>query len=126
MTRQRKAYLAKRRANFPNAYDRELADPVKAAARKARDVAFRKKTRAWLAKYKIDRGCVDCGFKAHFAALQLDHCGEKSADIADCRSSVKRLLREIEDGKCEVRCANCHSIKTWREKNGMMAEKPPC
>ena len=25
-------------------------------------------------------------------------------------------IEEINRGKCVVRCANCHSVKTWREK----------
>lgn len=74
------------------------------------------KVRTWLASYKLDRGCIDCGFKEHFAALQLDHTGPKSIEIADARSSIDRLQLEIASGKCVVRCANCHSIKTWNDK----------
>jgi hypothetical protein len=79
----------------------------------------RRKVRKWLADYKMSRGCIDCGYRGHFAALQLDHEGEKSAEIANCRSSVARLQEEIEKGKCVVRCAVCHSVKTWAEKNGV-------
>lgn len=76
----------------------------------------KKSVRQWLAEYKLKHGCVDCGYKEHSAALQLDHEGPKTAEIANCRSSVKRLLAEIESGQCKVRCANCHSIKTWERK----------
>lgn len=57
--------------------------------------------------------CVDCGERYHLAAMQFDHVrGEKVLPIARMKSySVERLLAEIE--KCEVRCANCHAIKTW-------------
>lgn len=72
--------------------------------------------RAWLADYKMSKGCADCGYAEHPAALQLDHEGEKSIEIADARTSVARLLREIESGQCVVRCANCHSVKTWERK----------
>lgn len=44
--------------------------------------------------------------------LQLDHTGPKSMSIADARSSIRRLKDEIERGKCVVRCANCHAVKT--------------
>lgn len=77
---------------------------------------YRNKTREWLAAYKIENGCVDCGYKEHSAALQLDHEGKKSIEIADARSSIKRLQQEILAGNCKVRCANCHSIKTWERK----------
>jgi hypothetical protein len=76
-------------------------------------------TRKWLADYKLSRGCVDCGFGSHPAALQLDHEGEKSAEISSLRSSIVKMSKEIEAGKCIVRCANCHSIKTWAEKNNV-------
>lgn len=79
----------------------------------------KRKVRQWLADYKIERGCIDCGFSTHFAALQLDHTGPKTASISELRSSIKRMQEEIEKGKCVVRCANCHSIKTWCDKNGV-------
>lgn len=73
--------------------------------------------REWLSNYKLERGCKDCGYNQFACALQLDHEGVKSIAIADARSSIKRLKEEIEKGKCVVRCANCHSVKTWRDKN---------
>jgi hypothetical protein len=74
------------------------------------------KAREWLAKYKLERGCVDCGYREHAAALQLDHEGPKAVEIAEARSSIRRLMAEIEAGQCKVRCANCHSIRTWERK----------
>lgn len=82
-----------------------------ASARKSQN-----KTRTWLSEYKSSQGCVDCGYNAHPAALQLDHEGVKSIEIADARSSIRRLQEEIESGNCKVRCANCHSIRTWERK----------
>ncbi len=73
-------------------------------------------TGAWLAEYKLERGCVDCGYNKHSVALQLDHEGTKSVSIADARSSIRRLQAEIELGQCVVRCANCHAIKTQERK----------
>lgn len=84
--------------------------------------------RAWqAAKYrfvadiKLSSGCVDCGFKASPHALQFDHLPqhEKKFNIgAAIRSKSKQsVLDEI--AKCEVRCANCHAIKTaLRRLNG--------
>lgn len=77
---------------------------------------YRCAVREWLSAYKMERGCVDCGYKVHPAALQLDHEGTKSVEIADARSSIRRLKAEIEAGQCKVRCANCHSIRTWERK----------
>jgi hypothetical protein len=91
-------------------------DPAFKAKHVARANAYRTNTRQWLADYKLSHGCVDCGFKGHFAALQLDHEGPKSISIGHARSSIARLKAEIESGQCKVRCANCHAIKTWERK----------
>lgn len=72
--------------------------------------------RAWLEEYKCSRGCADCGYNAHAEALQFDHEGEKSAAISQLRWSVPRMLEEIERGRCVVRCANCHAVKTRERK----------
>jgi endogenous inhibitor of DNA gyrase (YacG/DUF329 family) len=74
------------------------------------------KVRLWLAAYKLERGCADCSYREHPAALQLDHEGPKAVEISDARSSISRLKAEIESGRCVVRCANCHSIRTWKQK----------
>jgi len=83
---------------------------------KDRGLSYQAAVRAWLADYKLAHGCADCGYHEHFAALQLDHEGEKSLSIADARTSVERLLEEIRNGECVVRCANCHAVKTWERK----------
>ena len=33
-------------------------------------------------------------------------------------SSLDTILKEIE--KCELVCANCHSVRTWKRQHGMM------
>jgi hypothetical protein len=101
-----KAYVNHRRKN----------DPEFKAKADAQWVAHQKKVREWLANYKLEHGCADCGFKGHFAALQLDHEGVKSVEISKARTSIARLQAEIAAGKCVVRCANCHSIRTWQQK----------
>jgi hypothetical protein len=58
---------------------------------------------------KMKLGCVDCGYKAHPAALQFDHLGKKYRNVSSI-VTISRLLAEIE--KCEVVCANCHAIRT--------------
>ena len=64
----------------------------------------------WLRDYKVRVGCVDCGFNAHHAALDFDHVGPvKNRPVSSCKS---RQQAEDEIALCEVRCANCHRIKT--------------
>lgn len=71
-------------------------------------------------KIKLERGCADCGYKAHPAALQFDHLPgtKKLAGVAYLTFSApaKKLLEEID--KCEVVCANCHAIRTAKRRNG--------
>jgi hypothetical protein len=86
-------------------------DRHRKSGRKTRRIA-----RVWLASYKMEYGCVDCGYRKHSAALQLDHEGNKSVEISEARSSIGRLQAEIKIGKCKVRCANCHAIRTWQCK----------
>jgi hypothetical protein len=92
-------------------------DPGFKEAHTAATYEYRKRVRDWLAAYKLESGCVDCGYRGHFSALQLDHEGPKTVSIADARTSIARLQAEIESGQCKVRCANCHSIRTWERKH---------
>lgn len=104
-------------------YQNKKASPERLEKHREQTREGRRAVREWLAGYKKERGCIDCGFNAHASALQLDHLGKKSVSIADSRSSISRLLAEIEAGECVVRCANCHSIKTWAERNGYTYEQ---
>jgi hypothetical protein len=78
--------------------------------RRALNVLNRARIRAIIVKAKSS-GCVDCGF-LDVRALDFDHVrGRKSFTISDGNAvGVERLLAEI--AKCEVRCANCHRIRT--------------
>ena len=64
--------------------------------------------------------CIECG-ETNPIVLDLDHRDptEKHGSLADLTTrkhwSVERILAEI--AKCDVRCANCHRIKTHRDKD---------
>jgi hypothetical protein len=59
--------------------------------------------------------CVDCG-NSDPRVLQLDHVrGAKSYNVARM-SHCSMAKIEAEIAKCEVRCANCHSIKTAEQQ----------
>lgn len=63
---------------------------------------------------KLERGCADCGYNAHPAALDFDHRkGEvKLFTIGAVGSSQSREALLAEIAKCDVVCANCHRIRT--------------
>lgn len=69
---------------------------------------------------KLEKGCVDCGYDAHPAALDFDHvAGEKVAGLSQLVSASASWERiEAELAKCDVRCANCHRIITVRRRRG--------
>ncbi len=69
-----------------------------------------------LAKYLKSEKCVDCG-NDDVRVLEFDHkLGlDKRDNVSNMvyRNCWRTVLREIE--KCEVRCANCHRIKTMKQ-----------
>jgi len=90
----------------------------------------------------MERGCKDCGYNKHPKALHFDHVTRENKHILlDASASggaakMSRMVRRVnltnkkinrgyikelfeEVRKCEVRCANCHSIRTWEELHYM-------
>lgn len=55
-------------------------------------------------------GCVDCGNK-NLTVLEFDHLRDKTRNIGDMRGVCWAVI-DAEVAKCEVVCANCHSIRT--------------
>src|SRR5580698_1031593 len=53
-------------------YTRTKGTPTRLEAHQNGARRYRKLGREWLAAYKLARGCVDCGYREHAAALQLD------------------------------------------------------
>ena len=73
--------------------------------------------RIWLAEYKLEKGCIDCGYNENSDALEFDHVRGKKANIGALVPAGKNaVLKELE--KCEVRCANCHAIITAKRRRG--------
>ncbi|MDQ1299556.1 MAG: hypothetical protein QG636_224 [Patescibacteria group bacterium] len=77
---------------------------------------------AFIAAYKKDRSCTDCGFsgKEFPFVLDFDHLDgglSKKFTIGSWSHSVlsiEAIEKEIE--KCELVCANCHRIRTFSKK----------
>jgi hypothetical protein len=70
-----------------------------------------------LAIYKVSTGCVDCGYREHPAALHFDHRPgtKKKFNLAlGWSRSWQTILDEI--AKCDIRCANCHHVKTHERR----------
>ncbi len=85
--------------------------------------AYAEKARRWEAKRQAAiqaakaRPCADCGGSFHYSAMDFDHLpgGEKDFSVSAGRKmSIARVDAEI--AKCEVVCANCHRVRTWRRR----------
>jgi hypothetical protein len=63
-----------------------------------------------LAEYKLARGCADCGYRAHFAALEFDHpVGTKLFGISNNLNLARARVRaEME------KCGYCFKQAGWR------------
>lgn len=115
----RRAYLRRRYAEtrtqkltYQRAYSAANRAKISERSKRQYDTA-----KAWLREYKLSRGCLDCGFNAHPDALHFDHRDPSTKTFTIGRgstSSQTRLLTEI--AKCDIRCANCHAIRTAAQR----------
>ena len=75
---------------------------------------------------KSNSPCVDCGGSFHPVAMDFDHVrGTKKYGISEMVGKAMpwdKILKEIE--KCDVRCANCHRIKTYEEHQHAAINNP--
>lgn len=104
-------------------YYRENTESYRAKIEE-RKLRIRTENRGLILEYLKTHPCVDCGFKRP-SALDFDHVrGEKKKNVSqmvtDGNTRWDDILLEIE--KCEVRCANCHRIKTARQFNWYSAD----
>ncbi len=74
---------------------------------------------AFVWEYLLTHPCVDCG-ESDRRVLEFDHVrGEKRTAISTMirnNSSLKTIQDEI--AKCDVRCANCHRRRHYKEYGG--------
>jgi hypothetical protein len=83
------------------------------ARSKVRAPIDRKRNREFVAQYLSTHPCVDCR-EADPVVLEFDHRDPKTkkADVGRLihTSTVAIVRAEVE--KCDVRCGNCHRIRT--------------
>lgn len=60
--------------------------------------------------------CADCGKTFHPCAMDFDHIYGKEKAVSIIKSrSIDRIIREV--AKCELVCANCHRVRTFKRLN---------
>lgn len=106
--------MRKRDRDKQRAYQRDHYQRNKAEIIRKRD-EWREILRDRIIQYKLEKGCMDCGYKDHYAALEFDHVrGTKEYNISEMPSKGcgwEKIQREID--KCEIVCANCHRVRTF-------------
>jgi hypothetical protein len=70
----------------------------------------------WLCGYKEDKGCTDCLTRYPHYVMHFDHLRDKKFNLSAYRAvrgiTLEMLQEEV--AKCEVVCANCHAVRTWK------------
>lgn len=100
----------KRKKNRASIKDLEK---YKERLKKVKEESLRK-SKEFIENYLYNHPCVDCGI-SDIRVLDFDHIiGNKKDNVSNLKwagARIWKLEKEIE--KCEVRCANCHRIKTY-------------
>lgn len=79
----------------------------------------KRRNRQYVWDYYKANPCIDCG-NGNPIVLQFDHKDdvEKVLNISQMTSgkwSIENIIKEI--AKCDVRCANCHHIRTAEQQD---------
>lgn len=79
------------------------------------------KRRNAIRKIKESSPCVDCNTLYPYYVMHFDHLDsttkvDKISNLIK-NKGVQSALEEVE--KCDLVCANCHSIRTWKRQHGL-------
>ena len=98
-------------------YDRErYIKTDRPADVRARLIALRDRNVEWVDAYLSDKACVDCG-NADRRVFHFDHrdVTSKVGNVSAMVYSYGLDAIKLEVAKCDVRCANCHLIRTGEQ-----------
>lgn len=88
---------------------------------------WRRRLREAVDSIKATTPCADCGLFFPAICMDFDHVrGEKrfgiSVAVGKGTYSLETLLAELD--KCELVCANCHRLRTWRSDRPLPDNSP--
>lgn len=78
------------------------------ASRKRHDI------KKWVNALKERTPCADCGLKYPYYVMDFDHLRDKKILISRVINRGSWIQVENELKKCELVCANCHRIRTFK------------
>lgn len=61
--------------------------------------------------------CTDCGNLYHPAVMEFDHVSERGLKLFNIGGRVRPIKDlNLELSKCDLVCANCHSLREWERR----------
>jgi|TARA_R110001583_G_scaffold125752_1_gene277323 hypothetical protein len=114
-----KWYYCRNSGNGPAIFE-SWASPKAEKKRKINRLTYSKKVydrnKNFINRYKRLKGCTICGWKESIWGLHFDHIDpkKKKSSVSEMTGhSIESLKKEIR--KCNLLCANCHSIRTEKQ-----------
>lgn len=120
-------FYLKNKLQMTRAYECKICKNARGAARRRAITAAKPKKvhaksfipqRRELVKAMKDKPCVDCGGTFPPVCMDFDHLAPKTKTFSIARWAHWTKWSEddlkAEVAKCELVCANCHRIRTWR------------
>lgn len=84
-------------------------------------IKFRRNIRDYIRELKDNKACMDCKISYPHYVLDYDHRpGEnKLYNVSNIASRINWNKDKIDQeiAKCDLVCANCHRIRTWKRSN---------
>src|ERR1700677_3665160 len=106
---KRAAEARLRRKLFPEIFRQR--DKSRAVRRRELNAAYHRRLRDYIVKLR-SVPCTDCAGQFHHCVMEFDHARGKRLFCISAIKNRKRLYEEIR--KCDVVCANCHKLRTWK------------
>lgn len=86
-------------------------DPEYKERRKGVIENMKSRNKKWVDQYKLDKGCVICGYNKSSRALSCHHLDPNTkhntvSKLCSIATSLNKVKEEVK--KCIILCANCH------------------
>lgn len=78
---------------------------------------YRTKLRKEISDLKEKSPCADCSIYYPYFVMQFDHRGDKKFQISKGKTNKSRADIFLEISKCDIVCANCHAVRTYRRQH---------